>query len=131
IRGNLTTPLLGGSVDLTARYGVNDWHAIDRLSAPDSLRLSRYDDDGASGEVGIVYTRPLSERLSLEARLIHEFSDFDSVSTYKAETGGVAAPEQRFASVGDASETIVRGLLRWQRSEALTFEGGAEAAYNR
>lgn len=131
IRGNLSTPLLGGGVDLTARYGVNDWHALDRLTAPDSLRVSRFDNDGASGEVGAVYTRPLSERLSLETRLIHEFSDFDSVSTYNAETGGVAAPEQRFTSVGDASETIVRGLLRWQRSEDLTLEGGAEVAYNR
>lgn len=130
IRGNYATPLYGGRVDLTARYGVNDWHSLDRLTATDSLRVSRFDNDGSSGEVGAVYTRPLSDSLSLETRFIHEFSDFDSVSTYDATSGGVSSPEQRFASVGDASESIVRGLLRWERSETLTLEGGAEAAYN-
>ena len=131
IRGNYGTPLLGGKIDLTARYGVNDWHSITLLTAPGSRRESRFDDDGSSGEFGAVYTRPLGEGLSVESRFIHEFSDFDSVSTYNADTGGGPAPEQRFESVGDASETILRSLLRWERSETLTFEGGGEVAFNR
>jgi outer membrane receptor protein involved in Fe transport len=31
---------------------------------------------------------------------------------------------------GDSSETILRGLLRFERSAALEFEGGGEIAYN-
>lgn len=131
IRGNYATPALGGKIDLTARYGVNDWHSVDRFTGTGTRRESRYDNDGSSGEVGIVYTRPLGARLSLETRFIHEFSDFDSVSTYNADMGGGPEPEQRFESVGDASETIARSLIRFERSEALTFEAGGEIAYNR
>ncbi|MFW2342923.1 TonB-dependent receptor plug domain-containing protein [Brevundimonas sp.] len=131
IRGNYAAPMLGGKIDLTARIGTNDWHSFEQFTAPGTFRESRYDDDGVSGEVGAVYTRPLGARLSMETRFIHEFSDFDSVSTYNADLGGGPEPEQRFESVGDASETIARSLVRFERSDALTFEGGGEIAYNR
>jgi len=131
IRGNYGGPLLGGKINLTARYGVNDWHQLDLITAPGVRRESRYDDDGSSGEFGVVYTRPLREGLSVETRFIHEFSGSDGVSTYNADTGAGPEPEQRFESVADASETILRSLVRWERSEALTFEGGGEAAFNR
>src|SRR5690606_17986731 len=80
IRGNFATPLFGGKIDLTARYGVNDFHSIALQTAPDVRRENLFDEDGSSGELGVVFTRPLSERLNLETRFIHEFSDFDSVS---------------------------------------------------
>ena len=54
IRGNYGSPMLGGKVDLTARYGINDWHSVTRLTAPGSRRESRYDNDGSSGEFGVV-----------------------------------------------------------------------------
>ncbi|MFN3815737.1 TonB-dependent receptor domain-containing protein [Brevundimonas sp.] len=131
LRGNFSSPFLGGKIDLTARYGVEDWHSFTVLTSPDTWRESRYDNDGSFGEVGVVYTRPLSERLSLETRFIHEFSDFDNVSTYNENMGAGPAPEQRFESVGDSSETILRSLVRWERSEAITLETGGEVAYNR
>lgn len=131
IRGNYAAPLLDGKIDLTARYGINDWHNIDQFTGAATFRGSRYDEDGTSGEVGAVYTRPLGARLSMETRFIHEFSDFDAVSTYNADMGTGPEPEQRFESTGDASETIVRSLVRFEQSGALTFEGGGEIAYNR
>jgi hypothetical protein len=131
LRGNYAAPAFGGKIDLTARYGANDWHSYDQFTGPGTFRQSRYDEDGTSGEFGIVYSRPLGERLSMETRFIHEFSDFDSVSTYNADLGGGPDPEQLFESTGEASETIARGLLRFERSDALTFEGGGEVAYNR
>ena len=131
LRGNYAAPAFGGKIDLTARLGMNDWHSYDQFTGAGTFRQSRYDEDGTSGEFGVVYTRPLGERLSMETRFIHEFSDFDSVSTYNADMGGGPEPEQRFESTGEASETIARGLLRFERSEALTFEGGGEIAYNR
>lgn len=130
IRGNYSAPMLGGKADLTARYGVSDWRQFEILTAPGARRESRYDNEETFGEIGVVYTRPLSERLNLETRVIHEFGDFDSVSTSNA-SNGVVEPEQRFESLGDFSETILRSLVRFERSQTLTLEGGAEVAYNR
>ncbi|MFK0298164.1 TonB-dependent receptor plug domain-containing protein [Brevundimonas sp. NPDC090276] len=130
IRGNYSSPFMGGKIDLTARYGINDWHNINRQTAPGVLRESFYDNDGKSGEVGVVYTRPLSEKLKLETRFIHEFEDFDNVSTSRNRDGAVVSPEQLFASNGNGSETILRGLVRYERSPAMDFEAGGEVAYN-
>ncbi len=130
IRGNFSTPFMAGKVDLTARYGINDWHNINRQTAPDILRESLYDEDGHSGEFGVVYTRPLSEKLKLETRFIHEFGDFDSVSTSRTRLGTTDEPEQLFNADGNSSETILRGLVRYERSPAMDFEGGGEIAYN-
>jgi hypothetical protein len=130
IRGNFATPLFGGKIDLTARYGVNDFHAIALQTSPTVRRENLFDDDGSGGEVGVVYTRPLSPRFNVETRFIHQFNDFDSVSVARNQVGGVDSPEQRFTSEGNASETIFRSLVRFERSPALTFETGGEVAYN-
>ena len=34
LRGNLATPLLGGKIDLTARWGVNDYFSQSLQTAP-------------------------------------------------------------------------------------------------
>jgi hypothetical protein len=130
IRGNFATPLYGGKIDLTARYGVNDYYSINLQTAPTVRRENLFEEDGSSGEFGAVYTRPLRARLNLESRFIHQFSDFDNVSTSRTQVGGVDSPEQRFIADGNSSETIARTLLRFERSPALTFEGGGEVAYN-
>ncbi|WP_426028057.1 TonB-dependent receptor plug domain-containing protein [Brevundimonas sp. TWP2-3-4b2] len=130
IRGNFATPLMGGKIDLTARYGVNDYYSINLQTSPTTRRENLFEQDGSGGEFGVVYTRPLSARVNLETRFIHQFNDFDNVSTSRNRVSGVDSPEQRFISDGNASETIARGLLRFERSAALTFEGGGEVAYN-
>jgi hypothetical protein len=130
IRGNYASPLFGGKIDLTARYGLNDFHDLALQTAPDVRRESRYDEDGTSGEVGAVYTRPLSSRLSMETRLIHEFETFESAATSNTRIGAVDDPEQAFMADGEASESILRSLIRFERSPALTFEAGGEVAYN-
>lgn len=129
-RGNYAGPLLGGKIDLTARYGINDYQNINLQTATDVRRESQYAEDGDSGEVGAVYTRPLSARLNLETRLIHEWSSFDSASTSRTRLGAVDDPEQAFMAAGDSSESILRGLVRFEHSPALTFETGGEVAYN-
>ncbi|HVL41299.1 MAG TPA: TonB-dependent receptor, partial [Brevundimonas sp.] len=130
IRGNFATPLYGGKIDLTARYGVNDYYSINLQTSPTVRRENVYEEDGTGGEFGAVYTRPLSTRLNLESRFIHQFNDFESLSTANTLDNGVNSPEQRFVSEGNSSETIARALLRFERSTALTFEGGGELAYN-
>lgn len=130
IRGNYTGPLFGGKLEGTARYGLNDYQNWTELSSPTSLRRSDYAEDGDSGELGLTWTRTLNPRWTLETRLIHEFTSFDSVSGSNETLNGTAAPEQQFKSNGDSSESILRALVRHERSPALTIEAGAEIAYN-
>lgn len=130
IRGNYSSPFMGGKVDLTARLGVNDWHSLSLQTSSTARRENLYDNDSSSGEVGVVYTRPLSEKLKLETRFIHEFEEFDGVSTSRNRLNGVDSPEQLFSSNGNSSETILRGLVRYERSPAMDFETGGEIAYN-
>ena len=130
VRGNFASPLFGGKIDLTARYGVNDFHAAALQTAPDVRRENLFDNEGSSGEFGVVYTRPLGERFNLETRFIHQFEESELASTSRERVGGVDRPEQLFVSEGEASETIFRNLVRFERSPALTFEFGGEVAYN-
>ena len=130
LRLNYASPFLGGLIDLTARYGVNDYENLTLQTSPAVRRESRYEEDGSSGEFGAVFTRPLGGRLTSETRFIHEFSDNDGVSTSGTTLSGVGSPEQRFASDSKASETILRGLIRFEQSAKLTWESGGEVAYN-
>ena len=130
IRGNYAGPLFGGKIDLTARYGDNDGHSLNLQTSPTTRRESLNDNDGTSGEFGVVYTRPLSGRLNLETRFIHQFEDFTSASTFRQRLNNVDDPEQAFVADGKNSETILRSLVRFERSPAMTFEAGGEVAYN-
>jgi hypothetical protein len=129
-RGNYAGPLFGGRIDLTGRFGVNDFHSETRLTAPDVRRVSQFDEDSDSGEIGAVYTRDLREGLSSETRFIHEFGTFENAAVSTSREAGVDAPEQRFAAEGEFGETILRSLLQMERSPTLSYEAGAEIAYN-
>lgn len=130
IRGNYSGPLVGGKVDLTARYGINDWHGQQLQTSAVARRESLDDNDGDSGEFGVVYTRPVNDQWKLETRFIHQFENFSGTSTYRQSLNGVDSPEQVFGYDGSSSETILRGLLRYERSPRLTLETGGELAYN-
>ena len=130
IRGNYSGPLAGGKVDLTARLGVNDWHGSQIQTSSIALRDNRNGHESTSGELGLVYTRALNPRWTLETRLIHQFEDFDNTSVSNTRLNGVADPEQAFTADGNSSESILRGLVRNERSAGLTLEVGAEVAYN-
>ena len=130
IRGTYAGPLAGGKVDLTARYGINDWQGYNTSRSATILRDSRDSSDTDSGEFGVTWERPLNARFKLETRLMHEFSSWDGLSTYNVLNDGVSAPEQIFAYSGDSSETILRALFRHERSPKLTIETGGEVAYN-
>lgn len=130
IRGAYAGPLAGGKIDLTARYGINDWHGSNLSRSAATFRESLDDQDSKGGEFGATWTRALSPRFNLETRLMHEFGSWDGLSTYNVRINGADAPEQRFAYSGDSSETILRALVRQEWSPKLTVETGAEIAYN-
>ena len=130
LRLNYASPFLGGLIDLTARYGVNDFENLTLQTSSTVRRESRYPEDGASGEFGAVFTRPLGRRLTSETRFIHEFDAADGVALSLTRLNSEAGPEQRFATDRQGAETILRSLLRYERSPSLTFETGGEVAYN-
>jgi hypothetical protein len=130
IRGNYASPFMGGKIDLTGRIGVGDWHNIDHQSSDLVFREALNDEDSRSGEVGAVYTRPLSAKLKLESRLSHDFSSAEVTSISRANLSGTDQPEQVFAADIDSSESILRSLVRYEHSPKLEFELGAEVAYN-
>ena len=130
IRGTYAGPLAGGKVDLTARYGINDWHGYDIAQSPAAYRESRDDEDVKGGEFGATWERPLGDRFKLETRLMHQFDSWDGLSTYDVTEDGVDAPRQEFDYSGDSSETILRALVRHERSPKITIEAGGEIAYN-
>lgn len=130
LRLNYASPFLGGQIDVTARYGVNDYETLSLQTSPTVRRESQYQEDGFDGEFGAVVTRALGARLTSETRFIHEFSDTAGTSTNLATLSGVGSPEQRFESDSNASETILRGLIRLEQSTDLTWEFGGEVAYN-
>lgn len=130
LRLNYASPFLGGLIDLTARYGVNDFENLTLQTSSTVRRESRYQEDGSSGEFGAVFTRPLGSRLTSETRFIHEFDAADGVAFSRTRLNSVDGPEQRFATDSQGTETILRSLLRYERSPSLTFETGGEVAYN-
>ncbi|MHC3128073.1 TonB-dependent receptor [Brevundimonas sp. GN22] len=130
IRGTVKGPLLGGTVDVTARYGVNDWHGENYYTSATSNREAVGVNDSKSGELGIVYTRPVTGKLTSETRMIHEFENVDALDRSNVTVDGVVSPEQLFTASGESSETILRSLLRYQHSDKLQFEAGGEVAYN-
>jgi hypothetical protein len=130
LRVNYASPFLGGQIDLTARYGLNDFEALDLQTSPTARREATNQEDGSSGEFGAVFTRPFGSRLTSETRFIHEFDAGDSGSLSRTRLNGVDGPEQRFTTESKGAETILRSLLRYEHAPGLGFEAGAEVAYN-
>ncbi len=130
LRLNYASPFVGGLIDLTARYGINDFENLTLQTSPAVRRESRYQKDDSSGEFGAVFTRPLGKRLTSETRFIHEFDASDAVAFSRTRLNSVDGTEQRFATESEGAETILRSLLRYERFASLTFEIGGEIAYN-
>ena len=129
-RVNYSGPLAGGKLEATAQYGIHDWHEWQDIGAGPDLDHSDYVENTKSGELGLTYIRPLKPKWTLETRVIHQFEHFDEVATGLQTVGGVAGDEQRFTAKGKSSESILRALVRHERTSALTLEAGGELAYN-
>jgi len=129
-RLNYSGPVAGGKLEATAQYGVHDWEEWQTIGAGADLDRSDYAEKEKSGELGLTWIRPLKPKWTLETRVIHQFEHFDEVATGLQTVGGVAGDEQRFTAKGKSSESILRALVRHERTSALTLEAGGELAYN-
>ncbi|MDO1558035.1 TonB-dependent receptor [Brevundimonas sp. 2R-24] len=94
----------------------------DEIFAPGNFRGRS---GGPSGELSLNYTLPLATGWEGEGIFIQRLSEGTYRSVY-TEPG----VDQEFLSETNSGETIGRGILRWRRSDTLSFEGGGEAAFN-
>jgi hypothetical protein len=124
-RGSVKTPFRGGELRANATLAKSDFKSEQHFNAPaldtDSVSLSR----SRSGEVGLNYTRPLTEALGVELVGLQRLGQSESRSTFEQNTSN-----SLFLSEADSGESIARAVLRLRRSDTLSFEAGAEAAYN-
>ena len=130
LRGTFAGPLLGGKIDLTARAGVMDWNSDNVFTEADKHRQQLSSTDTDLAEFGLTYTRPIGAKLVSETRFIHEIENVDGVDSSVSRVGGAVNGSTSIDYVADASETILRSLVRYRKSEALDFEFGGEVAYN-
>jgi outer membrane receptor protein involved in Fe transport len=122
--GAITLPLLGG--EFKTNFTLQDSPFVDALTyrRPGFLETfgDRSRDNGS--EFGLHWQGPLGgtqlETLVLQ-RLDHTIAASDS-------NDGTTA--QHFDSTTDTGESIARATLRYSPLTELTFEGGAEMAYN-
>ncbi len=77
------------------------------------------------GELGLHYTRDFGPAWSIEVLAIQQLNGEDSLTLY--DTPG---EDDRFREQHTNGETIGRGVATWRPSRTLTFEAGAETAYN-
>jgi hypothetical protein len=124
-RGSIKTPLLGGELRSNGTISRNNFKDEDHFERPGTSISVVAKDVSTSGEVGINYTRPLTEALSLEVVGLQKLAQAEFVSNAREN-----ASRTIFTSASESGESIGRGVLRLKRSDTLSFEAGAEAAYN-
>jgi outer membrane receptor for ferrienterochelin and colicin len=129
VRATWAGPFADGKIDLTGRYGQNDFRQEQVQTSADVLRENVSANDSTSGEVGVVYERPLTQALKFEGRVIHQFSEVEGASSNRTRLSGVDQAEQVFSFDSSSSESILRGQLRHENGP-VTTEFGAETAYN-
>ncbi len=125
LRGNYEGPQFGG--DFSANALVSTDQFKDESDFFNSTTYERYVGSSSNdrGEIGLNFTRPLSQRFELE-----------TVGLWKLALGegySFGNDGQTVSTVdidAEAGESIARAVLRYEHSPALSFEGGGEVAFN-
>ncbi|WP_428151714.1 TonB-dependent receptor plug domain-containing protein [Brevundimonas sp.] len=111
--------------------GVLGWNqaenSIDTLIRSGAGQNERVENEGdeVEAELGLNWTRPLSERTEIELTGLQRYEVDNDESRSFSGLNRVA-----FGGEGTAGETIGRAVLRFRQSDRWAFEGGGEAAYN-
>jgi hypothetical protein len=134
--GAVTTKLWGG--DFKANLMVQDQpsHAqeLDHFSpafvAPDGTVFDGAQNehditDQTDGELGLHYTHPLGQGLSLELIGLQHLTRMNFNSLFEDNTD-----DENFTVKDNGGETIARSILHWQPNTNLAVNAGGEFAYN-
>lgn len=125
LRGNYEGPILGGDFSINTLLSTDTFK--DEADFYNATTYERYvgTSDNDRGEIGLNYTRPLSERFELETLGLWKLAKGEGTSS------GNNGQSISFVDIdAEAGESIARSVLRFDQSENLSFEGGGEIAFN-
>jgi outer membrane receptor protein involved in Fe transport len=127
--GSFETPLAGGQLRLNGRFFTNNYdnHETDTFSIPaDQTYRDHVSDEEVDTEVGARFSRGFGARTNLEVVGLHTTKDENLEDIFTANPG----PEDRFRLHRFSTETIGRAVLKFRKTDRLSFEGGGEVANN-
>ena len=120
------TPFIGGKLRLNLLLQDQPYHleSLDNflVAGPQALHTRQ---DQQDAELGLHYNRDLASKLSLEVLGLQHFNRTKVDSVFDT-----LADHQHFNLKDQGGESIVRGILHWRASGALTVDAGGEFAYN-
>jgi hypothetical protein len=124
--GGYEFPLGGGAlkVSATARYYLTGFDEVDRLRTDPGRYSYTLHNLYKQGELGARYEKRFG-KASLETQLLERLTDHSfNDSTQRPPTPFT------FAQDDAETETVLRNVLRYKKSDQLTLEASAEGAYN-
>ena len=128
-KASFESPLFGGKMRLNGSLRIEryDWELIDDTYFPAPFRFQVEDnfDELYQTEFGLQWEKQLGPRTTIELLAIQQLRDTDFTSMYVDPSNDIV-----FGQTSFSGESIVRGKGRFRWSDALTFEGGGEIAYN-
>lgn len=125
LRGNYEGPLLGGDFSANALISTDTFK--DESDFFNATSYERYVGTSSNdrGEIGLNYTRPLSQRFELETLGLWKLAIGEGSSS------GNDGQTVSFVDIdAEAGESIARSVLRYEHSPKLSLEGGGEVAFN-
>jgi hypothetical protein len=126
--GAFETPLAGGRLRINGRIldQVYDSNELDTITLPDShTEHDHQDDNKLQTELGGRYNRAFGARTNIEIVALRQ----DKTEKY-ADAFNTPSDAQIFHQDTTTSETILRGVVKFQQTPKLSWEAGAEGAYN-
>jgi hypothetical protein len=122
------TPLAGGRLRINARVFDQIYNSdeLDTIRFPDShIEHDHQDDNKVQTELGGRYNRAFGPRTSIEVVALRQ----DKTERY-ADAFNTPSDAQVFKQDTTTAESILRGVVKFQQSQTLSWEAGAEGAYN-
>ncbi len=126
--GSYETPAAGGSLRLNGRLAWKRYRysEINEISFPSRFdERNAFTDKEVEGELGVRYTRDLGARTSLELVGLHQAEADDFAETFVGP--GVS---HLFEQSTENGESIARSVLKFRQSDRMSWEAGAETAFN-
>jgi outer membrane receptor protein involved in Fe transport len=130
-RLNYKGPLFGGTFSANGLIGTDEFKDENHYFTDntDQRFTGRSANDRA--EIGLNYTRGLSDTLEIEALALSKIAFGAFVAGAVVFGPGATTPETAtFRQEAEAGESIGRTVLRYTISPQLSFEGGGEVAFN-
>jgi hypothetical protein len=122
------TPLAGGRLRVNGRIldQVYDSDELDTIRLPNShTEHDHQDDNKLQTELGARYNRGFGARTNIEVVALRQ----DKTERY-ADNFATPSDTQIFHQDTGTAETILRGVVKFQQNPKLSWEAGAEGAYN-